>query len=158
VPFDIAAQTSHLGSGASFILMMLPPKSGRKAVRIRNASSVAALSKIYGFLISTWISDSSHDKEAAASSDWSTEFRTQLIAQALEIDTIKELTDLATWEGSIRGAWPSEEYLRLSDVQTEMISGLGQVGSFVASAMPLSYHHDVSSNKTAWRSAWPPGR
>jgi len=119
-----------IGCLASFIVMMLPPKSGRKAVRLRNASSVVALSKIYGFLTSIWISSSSHRKVAAANApaEWTSDFLTRLVAQAQEINTIRDLTRLARWEGNIRGAWPSEEYFRLAEVQTEMVSGLAQLG------------------------------
>jgi hypothetical protein len=118
-----------IGCLASFVIMMLPPTSGRKAVRFRNASSVVALSKIYGFLISTWISSSSRHKVAAnAPADWINDFRNQLITQAQEINTIRGLTNLAKWEGSIRGAWPSEEYMRLVEVQSEMVSSLAQLG------------------------------
>lgn len=48
-----------LGAGASFVMMMLPPTSGRKAVRQRNAASITSLERLYGFLLSVWIDYSS---------------------------------------------------------------------------------------------------
>ncbi|TDL18689.1 hypothetical protein BD410DRAFT_900749 [Rickenella mellea] len=45
-----------IGCVASFILMMFPPTSGRKAVRLRNASVVTELGSLYAYLISAWIS------------------------------------------------------------------------------------------------------
>ena len=44
-----------IGSAASFVLMMLPPKSGRKAVRLRNAGTVGALGFLYADVVSAWI-------------------------------------------------------------------------------------------------------
>lgn len=117
-----------IGVVASFIIMMLPPTSGRKAVRQRTASSITALSNVYGFLISTWITNRADEKVAHIPAKWSRDFRTRLLGIAQEINTIRELTDLAKWEGGIRGAWPSEEYTRLGDVQIEMVSALAQVG------------------------------
>jgi hypothetical protein len=108
--------------------MMLPPKSGRKAVRQRNASSILALSNVYGFLISTWITNRVEEKAAHTPAKWIREFRIRLITIGGDIQTIRELTELAKWEGSIRGAWPAEEYTRLVDVQSEMISALAQAG------------------------------
>lgn len=120
--------------------MMLPPTSGRKAVRHRNASSVVALSNIYGFLISIWINSSPQEKsQSPAPPGWIREFRLKLIALAEQIHTVGELTELAKWEGSIRGAWPAEEYTRLIDVQTEMISSLAQVGP--------AFHNESSTDK-----------
>jgi hypothetical protein len=120
-----------IGSGASFIIMMLPPTSGRKAVRIRNASIISSISRIYGFLISTWITPSTEEKKDIHpdSPEWMREFRKRLIALADEITTLRGLTEVARWEGSVRGAWPVDEYIRLVDVETEMIAGLAQLGS-----------------------------
>ncbi|KAK7002342.1 hypothetical protein R3P38DRAFT_2729656 [Favolaschia claudopus] len=125
-----------VGSAASFIVMMFPPTSGRKAVRIRNAASISALSNTYGFLISAWISrrddDDSNVVDATnrgLQSAWPAAFRSQLLALGDGLHTIRELTELAKWEGSIRGKWPAKEYMRLVDVQVEMISVLAQLAT-----------------------------
>ena len=119
------------GSAASFIIMMLPPTSGRKAVRMRNASSITNLSNMYTFLISVWIA-SKH--KTAPNPTWILSFRTKLMAIGSEVGSIRELTQLARWEGSIRGSWPVEEYMQLAAVQSEMIASLAQVG------LPLLFH------------------
>jgi hypothetical protein len=112
--------------------MMLPSKSGRKAVRQRNAGSIAALARAYGVLLSAWIGARSAEKVAGATQRaWTAVFRARLLALAEEIHTIRELTGLAKWEGSIRGKWPSAEYTRLVNVQAEMIVSLGQVRFFM---------------------------
>ncbi|KAF7369614.1 hypothetical protein MVEN_00292200 [Mycena venus] len=123
------------GSAASFIVMMFPPKSGRKAVRTRNASSISSLANAYGFLISAWIGMRNPDEGAttseklASQEGWAAAFRAQLLAIGEELHTIRALTELAKWEGSIRGKWPAAEYARLVDVQVEMIAVLAQLGS-----------------------------
>ncbi|KAJ6538107.1 hypothetical protein B0H19DRAFT_1079182 [Mycena capillaripes] len=120
------------GSAASFIVMMFPPKSGRKAVRTRNATSIASLANAYGFLISAWIGTrtaGAPELELTAPGGWTAAFRAQLLALGEEMHTIRALTELAKWEGSIRGKWPAAEYTRLVDVQVEMIVILAQLGT-----------------------------
>ena len=112
--------------------MMFPPTSGRKAVRIGNAASISALSDSYGFLMSTWISnripEGDGDQQPTPAS-WLPEFRNRLLAQAEKINILRGMTQLARWEGSIRGSWPVEEYTRLVDVQSDMISSLAHVSA-----------------------------
>jgi len=118
-----------VGSAASFIVMMLPPTSGRKAVRLRNASVITRISELYGFLISTWIGAQTHRKKPlAAPAMWTKDFRIKLITLADQIQCTKQMTDLALWEGNIRGKWPAEEYRALIDAESEMITGLAQLG------------------------------
>ncbi|KAJ6556814.1 hypothetical protein DFH09DRAFT_987191 [Mycena vulgaris] len=118
------------GSAASFIVMMFPSKSGRKAVRQRNAASIASLSTVYGFLLSAWIGvRADADAQLPSTAAWTAAFRGRLMSLAEEMHTIRELTDLAKWEGSIRGKWPAAEYTKLVNVQVEMIASLAQLGS-----------------------------
>jgi hypothetical protein len=53
----------------------------------------------------------------------------KLIALADQIQSAQQMTELAKWEGSIRGKWPIEEYRALIAAQNEMIGGLAQVYS-----------------------------
>ncbi|KAJ7186248.1 hypothetical protein B0H12DRAFT_1173827 [Mycena haematopus] len=117
-----------VGSAASFIVMMLPPTSGRKAVRTRNANAIASLASAYGFLLSAWI-DIRDELKATTPGGWPAAFRTQMLALGEELHTIRGLTELAKWEGSIRGKWPAAEYTQLVDVQVEMIAVLAQLAS-----------------------------
>jgi Aromatic acid exporter family member 2 len=120
--------TAYLGSAASFIVMMLPPTSSRKAVRLRNASAIISISEIYGFLISTWIGTQTHQKKTlAAPATWLEDFRVKLIGLADQVQTVKQMTELAKWEGNIRGKWPIDEYQALIEAEMQMIGGLAQV-------------------------------
>lgn len=107
--------------------MFIPPTSGRKAVRLRNAASIVSLSKLYGSLMSAWISDSTDPKMKKA---WMDSFRRKMMAASMELRTIQDLTDLAKWEGNIRGKWALKEYRELTDIQIEMTSSLAQVRRF----------------------------
>ncbi|KZP19305.1 hypothetical protein FIBSPDRAFT_1045659 [Athelia psychrophila] len=119
-----------IGAAASFIVMMLPPTSGRKAVRLRNAAVITNISEIYGFLISTWIGTQAHQKEhGTARPAWIQEFRVKLLALADQVVSLRQMTGLATWEGSVRGKWPVEEYESLVQTESQMIGALAQVGS-----------------------------
>ncbi|KAG7095005.1 hypothetical protein E1B28_005799 [Marasmius oreades] len=130
-----------IGSGASFVMMMLPPKSGRKAVRRRNASLVGAISNLYAFLIATWISDNTLAEQDTGDGDgnnyehdrpsvfWIKEFRERLFSLAEEVNAIRGFTALAKWEGNIRGRWPAEDYHALIEIQADMISPLAQLAN-----------------------------
>nr|GAT57032.1 predicted protein [Mycena chlorophos] len=131
-----------IGCAASFIVMMLPSQSGRKAVRLRNAASIASLANLYSFVISAWIglsqnanttgTDGKEGSEAsyrAVTPAWKATFRKRLLANSVELQTIRGLTDLARWEGSIRGKWPAEQYTRLVGTQLDILVILTQLGA-----------------------------
>lgn len=109
--------------------MLFPPKSGRKAVRVRTADSIDGLGHTYTTLMSAWITESEAAKDTpyTASSNWVKSFRRRLIAVTSQIQSNKQQMMLASWEGSIRGRWPQEEYAKLMDVQEEIIAVLSQV-------------------------------
>jgi hypothetical protein len=108
--------------------MMLPPKSGRKAVRLRAAASIDALGHVYTSLMSAWITESDAGKDAPFTfSKWVKAFRMRLIAVALQILAGKQQMALASWEGGVRGRWPKEEYIKLTEVQEEIVAVLAQV-------------------------------
>ncbi|KAI9512001.1 hypothetical protein F5148DRAFT_1280228 [Russula earlei] len=118
-----------IGCGASFIIMMLPPKSGRKAVRLRAASSIDALGHVYTSLMSAWIMECDTGKDVPfTSTNWVKRFRGRLIAVTLQILAGKEQMRLASWEGGIRGRWAEEEYVKLTEVQEEIVAVLAQLG------------------------------
>ena len=109
--------------------MLFPPKSGRKAVRLRTADSIDALGHTYTTLMSAWITESEADKDApyTSASNWVKAFRRRLIAATAQIQANKQQMMLASWEGSIRGRWPQEEYVKLTEVQEEIVGILSQV-------------------------------
>jgi hypothetical protein len=118
-----------IGCVATFIVMMLPPKSGRKAVRLRTAASIDALGHTYTTLMSAWImEDDMRDDAPFHSSNWVKGFRRQLIGVTNQILASKQQMMLASWEGSVRGRWPHEEYIKLTEVQEDMIAVLSQLG------------------------------
>jgi hypothetical protein len=112
--------------------MMLPPKSGRKAVRLRTAASIDALGHVYTFLMSAWITSSDGGNDVShTSSNWVKVFRKKLVAISSQVFAGKEQMVLASWEGGIRGRWPKEDYVKLTEVQEEMIAVLAQVRNVV---------------------------
>lgn len=102
--------------------MMLPPKSGRKAVRLRNASTLSGLSYLYSHLTSLWLSAA--DGPLQAGDRWPAELRGKFIALAEQIQDLRLRTAMSKWEGSVRGAWAAEEYNRLLEVESDMLSSL----------------------------------
>lgn len=129
--------TVVIGSAASFVVMMLPPKSGRKAVRLRNASNIAQLSFLYSDVMAAWISSDSGGRHAHGSlSELLPNARKKFLALATQLQAVKMQTAVARWEGSVRGAWPFEEYMKLANVQTDMMSSLALLASALAQVDP----------------------
>lgn len=118
-----------IGCGASFIIMMLPPKSGRKAVRLRAAQSIGALGHVYTSLMSAWITESDVGNDIPfTNNNWVKAFRLRLVAVTLQILAGKQQMMLASWEGNVRGRWPQDEYAKLIEIQEDMIGVLSQLG------------------------------
>jgi aromatic acid exporter family member 2 len=108
--------------------MLLPPKSGRKAARLRASGSIDELGHAYTMLMSAWIVEDDSRKDVSfTSTGWVKPFRRRLIAVTAQIQAGKQQMMLASWEGSIRGRWPRDEYIKLTEVQEEMIAVLSQV-------------------------------
>jgi len=118
-----------IGSGASFFMMLLPPQSSRKAVRRRNAALIGVFGRLYSFLVSTWIDSAAGVKVTSAQKEkkWTKDFRSRLVMLASEVNTLRGMTSLATWEGNLRGAWPVDQYMKLVDLQMAMVNSLAQV-------------------------------
>ncbi|KAI0360638.1 hypothetical protein OH77DRAFT_1418621 [Trametes cingulata] len=136
-----------IGCAASFILMMLPPKSGRKAVRLRNASVISNLSYLYSHLTSLWLNaeepferiKGAKERDGYAAErrfTWPAELRAKFVAIAEQIQDLRVRTATSKWEGSIRGAWPSDDYNKLLEAENDMLSGLILLGGALANLEP----------------------
>ena len=53
--------------------------------------------------------------------------RERFLALAQQIQAVRGQTMIAKWEGSIRGVWPVDEYLKLATAQSDMMSSLALV-------------------------------
>ena len=103
-------------------MMMLPPKSGRKAVRLRNANTITTLSHVYREITSAWIND--HEFSFA---DKVPQLRDRILGVSTQLQALRGQTMIAKFEGSFRGKWPVEEYSKLVDVQFDMLISLAMV-------------------------------
>lgn len=120
------------GSAASFITMMLPPKSGRKAVRLKNANILMQLSSLYSDITAAWISSEGvPDNDLAKSAkEWNPAVRAKVISIATQLQVLRMQTAMAKWEGNIRGVWPMGEYMKLLEVETDIMASLALVSLF----------------------------
>lgn len=123
-----------IGSAASFIAMILPAKSARKAVRLGCSNTLTSLSHIYTSLMSAWITETPSSKELRRDGPpvWVNSFRANLFEVAIQLRNLKEMAGLARWEGNVRGHWPYGEYNRLTDVQQEMLSVFAHLANALA--------------------------
>jgi len=127
-----------IGVAASSIMMILPPQSARRSVRLRCASSLSALSYLYSHLMAAWISprSSSERGENGETPDdvqpnklpWVQEYRERFIEIAQQLQLLRTQAGIAKLEGNVRGKWPSEEYAQLVQVESEMTWALGVLG------------------------------
>ncbi|KAH9919972.1 uncharacterized protein BXZ73DRAFT_52330 [Epithele typhae] len=133
--------TTMIGCAASFIVMMLPPKSGRKAVRIRNANVLSGISYLYSHLTSIWLSADdplqlSCGKFTPASRGWPEDLRAKFVVLSEQIQDLRMRTEMSKWEGNIRGAWPYEDYSRMVELQSEMLNSLVLTASALVNMDP----------------------
>jgi hypothetical protein len=126
--FCIIPTNTKTGFAASFIVMLFPAISARKAVRLGCAKTLTSLSNIYASLMAAWITDIPTSKELkSGSSAWASSFRKELSTVSLQLQDLMVTAGSARWEGNVRGHWPYAEYSRLIDTQQEMIAVLAQV-------------------------------
>ncbi|KAI0300497.1 hypothetical protein B0F90DRAFT_1723438 [Multifurca ochricompacta] len=119
-----------IGSAASFIVMLFPAKSARKAVRLGCAMTMTSLSHVYASVMSAWISGNPSSKELkSGKSTLADSLRQSLSAVALQLRDLKDTAGLARWEGSVRGHWPYDDYMRLAGIQEEMVAVFAQLAS-----------------------------
>ena len=58
---------------------------------------------------------------------WARPFRLRLISLVEQLQGLQVQTALAKFEGNIRGSWPSEEYMKLLQHESDMLAALAQV-------------------------------
>lgn len=108
---------------------MFPPKSGRKAVRLRNANTIMTLSHVYQDLTSAWINDrqmfpKDRTQPEPTFADQIPQLRDRVLGVAAQLQALRVQTMIAKFEGNFRGKWPMEEYIGLVDTQTGMLISL----------------------------------
>lgn len=96
-------------------MMLLPPQSGRKALRLANATIVSEISQIYGILISSWLTVEEETEENRANGKegpdsenkpvnysyekWKPAFRAKLMTVAGALAAQKMQMATVKWEG-----------------------------------------------------------
>ncbi|TFY63497.1 hypothetical protein EVJ58_g3215 [Rhodofomes roseus] len=123
-----------IGVAASSIMMILPPQSARRSVRLRCASTMSAISYLYSHLTAAWISPkpfSEGDNDDATGPGkllWVQEYRERFLEIAQQLQVLRTQAGMAKLEGNVRGKWPAEEYAQLVQVESEMAWALGVLG------------------------------
>lgn len=118
--------------------MMLPPTSGRKAVRMRNASTIANLANLYAFLMSTWIAGNvqpDSDSDSSVNDDDGSGEAPANVAEKPATNTeagaaVPRTTPQSTSASGLRPAptpsWLNEFRIRLLSISEET-TALGQL-------------------------------
>ncbi|KAL5631613.1 hypothetical protein ACGC1H_007212 [Rhizoctonia solani] len=145
-----------VGFAASFIMMLLPPQSSRKALRLGTASTVSQISQLYGLLISSWLTveEEAEDEKVNGKEDhaegnkptshpyekWQPAFRAKLMSVASALAAQKMQMTTIKWERNIRGGWPAEHYEKLLETQFKMLSDLIQLAGALSVLSPQWRH------------------
>jgi hypothetical protein len=90
-----------------------------------------SLSSLYSDVVSVWIRSegkTNNDKPQAAT-EWVAGIRAKIVTIAMQLQALRQQTALARWEGSVRGAWPIHEYMKLADEETRIMANLSLVRS-----------------------------
>lgn len=96
-------------------MMLLPPQSARKALRLGSASTITDISQLYGLLISSWLTveEETEDEKANGKEDpsaentsvlhpyekWQPAFRAKLMSVATRLAAQKMQMNTIKWEG-----------------------------------------------------------
>lgn len=98
------------------------------------------LSSLYSDITAAWISSEGASEEAQVKSlqHWNPAVRAKVISIAAQLQALKVQTAMAKWEGNIRGVWPMDEYMKLINVETEIMSSLALVGRLCLQLCPTS--------------------
>lgn len=117
-------------------MMLLPPQSARRSVRLRCAGTLTSISYLYSHLTAAWISsepfsageeDDAADKNDPTQLPWMQEFRERFLEIAQQLQLLRTQAAIAKLEGNVRGKWPAEEYAQLVQIESEMTWALGVV-------------------------------
>lgn len=128
--------------------MLFPrPQTTRQLVRRTHATCIHEIGRLYGAIISGWISEelksrpaksaeekvNNQDDHLPSSSISSLAIqhaaRARMLALWNKLNSTRERIRQSAYEPSLRGDWPQEEYTRLLDVQLQLVQALAQLGS-----------------------------
>ncbi|GAA5871160.1 hypothetical protein JCM8547_001473 [Rhodosporidiobolus lusitaniae] len=141
-----------IGTGIAAVAMLLPPVSTRLLVRRTHATCMQELGKLYTTIISAWLREEQqeHGKNGTASSDekepnaLSTSFspaaqkaaRARMLAVRVKLNTTRPAIEQSTYEISLRGDYPEDEYLQLLGLQLQLLQALAQLGQALVRLAP----------------------
>lgn len=116
------------------------PQSTRFLVRRTHATSIQELSQIYSAILSAWLNEDAHGKghsEDTASSETSPSIfnaatekaaRARMLSLRAKLNASKLHILQSTYELTLRGDWPKEEYMRILQLELNLMGSLAQLG------------------------------
>ncbi|KAG8864596.1 hypothetical protein FRB96_005100 [Tulasnella sp. 330] len=152
-----------IGCSGALVLMLLPPQSCRRDVRLSTAATLEDISGLYAGLLSRWLGDIERpesrvavertdsitmmldykaaepigqNKSLASFERWAPVFRSRLIKVSARLRALQSQTEGAKWEGNLRGDWPFDKYARLVLVQSRMVMNLVQLSASLGALNP----------------------
>lgn len=110
--------------------MFVPPKSARKAVRVRNAAVMNGISNVYLSLTSAWVGSNTHPAPDKFDSASIILWQGEIVAIAQQLLAVDNLSESALWEGRIFGQWHYEEYKVMREIERDMLALMVMVRTF----------------------------
>ncbi|GEM12833.1 fusaric acid resistance-like protein [Rhodotorula toruloides] len=127
-----------IGAGVAFVFMLLPPQSSRVFVRRTHARCIEELGQLYTSIVSSWIEEdvrSTKEGESAGEDGYHVftpsyrkAARARMLALRVKLNASKPTIFQSSYEPSLRGEWPQDQYLHLLMLQLGLLQALGQLG------------------------------
>ncbi|BGP35025.1 hypothetical protein JCM10296v2_006855 [Rhodotorula toruloides] len=127
-----------IGAAVALFFMLLPPQSSRVLVRRTHARCIEELGQLYTSIVSSWIEEdvrTTKEGESAGEDGYRVftpafrkAARARMLALRVKLNASKTTIFQSSYEPSLRGEWPQEQYLHLLMLQLGLLQALGQLG------------------------------
>ncbi|EMS18110.1 uncharacterized protein RHTO_06690 [Rhodotorula toruloides NP11] len=127
-----------IGAAVALFFMLLPPQSSRVLVRRTHARCIEELGQLYTSIVSSWIEEdvrATKEGESAGEDGYRVftpafrkAARARMLALRVKLNGSKTTIFQSSYEPSLRGEWPQDQYLHLLTLQLGLLQALGQLG------------------------------
>ncbi|BGP73444.1 hypothetical protein NBRC10513v2_006855 [Rhodotorula toruloides] len=127
-----------IGAAVAFVFALLPPQSSRVFVRRTHARCIEELGQLYTSIVSSWIEEdvrTTKEGESAGEDGYRVftpafhkAARARMLALRVKLNASKTTIFQSSYEPSLRGEWPQDQYLHLLMLQLGLLQALGQLG------------------------------
>lgn len=115
----------------AFVFMLLPPQSSRVFVRRTHARCIEELGQLYTSIVSSWIEEDIRGAQAddrVFTQGYRKAARARMLSLRVKLNASKANIVQSSYEPSLRGDWPQDQYMHVLMLQLGLLQALGQLG------------------------------